>query len=57
MLVKQLKAILKQLPDNKKIHIACDEEWNMIFEGLEVVGNSDDGSYVIYPLSGTEIME
>lgn len=57
MKVKELIKILKTVKQNSKIMVACDEEWNTIFKDIKVEENSDDNSYVIFGLSGSEIQE
>ena len=55
MKVKQLTSLLKKLDQNKSINLASDEEWNTIFSKLEINLNTDDNSYVLFGLSGSEI--
>ena len=55
MKVKQLTNLLKKLDQDKQINLASDEEWNTIFSKIEINFNTDDKSYVLFGLSGSEI--
>jgi hypothetical protein len=55
MKVKQLTSLLKKLDQEKSINLASDEEWNTIFSKLEINFNTDNESYVLFGLSGSEI--
>ena len=48
-----LYQIYKKEP-KARIKVACDEEWNTIFNGIRIEKNSETGDYVIFGLSGTE---
>ena len=51
-LIKSLETIKDK---NANIYVSSDEEWNTIYTDLRVQKNSDDGSYVIFGLSGSEL--
>lgn len=57
MKVKKLISILKEIEKENKnadIKIACDEEWNTIFNNIEIQRNGNYGAFVIFGLSGSE---
>jgi len=54
MKVKDLIKILKVEDPNREILVACDEEWNTLYKGVEIQCNGKDGELVIFGLSGTE---
>ena len=55
MIIKELIKKLKTIEDkDKKILVACDEEWNSIFENVMIMKEEDSGDYVIFGLSGSE---
>jgi hypothetical protein len=53
MRVQDLIKELSKLPRTAKIQIACDEEFNIIFNKMDIDEN-EDNKYVIYGLSGSE---
>lgn len=53
--VKDLIKTLKKLDQNQYIKVACDEEWNTIFNDIEIEKNGKYGEYVIFGLSGSEV--
>ena len=52
--VKDLIKRLKQLDQEQYIKIACDEEWNTIFNDIEIEKDGEHGAFVIFGLSGSE---
>lgn len=57
MTVKELIEKLSEIEDSdKKILVACDEEWNTLFEKIEIQSSHRD-DYVIFGLSGSEVEE
>lgn len=52
--VKDLIKELKQLDQEKNIKIACDEEWNTIFNDIEIEQDGEYGAFVLFGLSGSE---
>lgn len=59
MNIEQLIRLLQTIKngdekDNVIVRVACDEEWNTIFNKLDIVKNEDTGEYIIFGLSGTE---
>ncbi len=63
MIVKELIDLLGSLEPDKKITVACDEEWNTIFSDVRIaesVGEKrqeHNNYYVIFGCSGSEINE
>lgn len=58
MTIKDLKNLIKNLPDESKIYVSCDEELNIIFakwEFDEFENKDKNPSFIIYGLSGSEI--
>ena len=55
MKVKELIEILKTANQNKNVLIACDEEWNTVFEKIEINKEMGSGNYVLFGLSGSEL--
>ena len=53
ILVKDLIKRLEWLDPDRQILISCDEEWNTLYWGFEI-SKGEDGSYVIFGLSGQE---
>jgi len=59
MNIEQLIRLLQTIKngdekDNVIVRVACDEEWNTIFNKFDIVKNEDTGEYIIFGLSGTE---
>ena len=44
--IKKLKEVISNLPDDTKIKVASDEEWNSIFTKVEI--NMDDKKAVVF---------
>lgn len=57
MTVKELIEILEKIKPESMIRVACDEEWNTIFGSIRVEKNEDNNEYVIYGLSGSELLD
>jgi hypothetical protein len=51
---KQIQTLSKLLT-KMNIIIACDEEWNTLFDKWEINIDADSGRPVIFGLSGSEI--
>ena len=49
--VKDLIKQLEKLEQDQYIKVACDEEWNTIFNDFEI---GKHGVYVVFGLSGSE---
>ena len=52
--VKDLIKQLKQLSPEQYIKVACDEEWNTIFNDFQLQQDGENGAMVIFGLSGSE---
>ena len=52
--VKQLIKQLKQLDPEQYVKIACDEEWNTIYNDIEIERDGECGAFIMYGLSGSE---
>ena len=52
--VKDIVKLLKSLDQENYIKVASDEEWNMIFNDIEIEKDGDFGAYVIFGLSGSQ---
>jgi len=46
MTVKELKKLLEDLPDDAQIMVASDEEWNSIYESVQLNQMDDKNIYV-----------
>ena len=53
-LIAELKAIEKQAGGDAEIRVASDEEWNTIYNDIEINQNDEGGEFVIFGLSGSE---
>ena len=53
--VKELIKELQQLEQNQYIKLASDEEWNTIYNDIELEKNGEHGEYVLFGLSGSEV--
>lgn len=54
MKVKDLIKELKALDQEQSIKLACDEEWNTIFNDIEIAKDGEYGAFVLFGLSGSE---
>jgi truncated hemoglobin YjbI len=52
--IKDLIKQLKQLDQEQYVKVACDEEWNTIFNDIEIEKDGEHGAFIIYGLSGSE---
>lgn len=52
--VKDLIKQLQELDQEQYIKVACDEEWNTIFNDIEINKNGKHGAYIVFGLSGSE---
>jgi len=52
--VKDLIEHLQHLNPEDLIKLACDEEWNTIYNDIEIAKDGNYGAYVIFGLSGSE---
>jgi hypothetical protein len=55
--MQKIKDFIKQLEKLDKesyIKVACDEEWNTIFNDIEIQKNGQYGAYILFGLSGSE---
>lgn len=53
--VKDMIKLLKKLDQDQYIKLACDEEWNTIFNDIEIEKDGTYGAYVLFGLSGSEV--
>jgi len=53
-LIKELRQIQREAGATAEIRIASDEEWNTIFNDIEINKNADNGEFVIFGLSGSQ---
>ncbi len=54
MKVKDLIKELKTLEANQYIKLACDEEWNVIYNDVKIEKDGEYGAYVLFGLTGSE---
>ena len=54
MKIKELIKKLKELDPEQDVKVACDEEWNTIFNDIAIQQDGKYGAMVIYGLSGSE---
>jgi hypothetical protein len=54
MIIKELVERLKHIPQDSKVKVASDEEWNTLYKSVEIEIDPDDHSIVFYGLSGSE---
>ena len=52
--VKEFIKTLKTLDQEQYVKVACDEEWNTIFNDVKIGKDGEHGAYVIFGLSGSE---
>jgi hypothetical protein len=52
--VDKLIKKLQGLPKGSSIQLACDEEWNVLFNKIELEQDDETKDYVIFGLSGSE---
>jgi len=55
MTVKELVVILKRLDPEKEILVSSDEEWNTLYQKIDVTLDDESDMYVISGLSGSEV--
>lgn len=55
MTTKRFKELVKSIPDDAKIMVASDEEWNFIFGDIEIANRENTKEYIIYGFSGSEV--
>jgi len=54
MLKEDLIKQLKSLKPKTKIKLACDEEWNVVFNDIEINIEGETGNAILFGLSRSE---
>jgi len=57
MIVKDFIKLLEKLEKDREIKLASDEEWNTVFNKVELQYDIDHDVYIIFGLSGSEAKE